>query len=105
MEQVGEFLANNYIWFLVVTLILVLALIGYLSEDRKRKKELDPKEKVEKKSEEEKKPIEKLDVKMKNVSLSEAIKDNKNKKEEPKNEAFDTLLIEDENKEEKKFEE
>ena len=105
MEQVGQFLANNYIWFLIATLILVLALIGYLSENKK-KKEADPKEeKKEEKKVEDEKTIEKLDVKMKNVSLNEAIKDNKNKKGEDKNETFDTLLIEEESKEEKKFEE
>lgn len=30
MESIVSFLADNYIWFLVITLILVFALIGYL---------------------------------------------------------------------------
>lgn len=30
MEKVIDFLLNNYIWFLVISLILIFALIGYL---------------------------------------------------------------------------
>lgn len=30
METIISFLADNYIWFLIITLILVFALIGYL---------------------------------------------------------------------------
>ena len=30
MDTLIDFLLNNYIWFLVISLILVFALIGYL---------------------------------------------------------------------------
>ncbi len=30
MEVLVDFLLNNYIWFLVISLILIFALIGYL---------------------------------------------------------------------------
>lgn len=30
METIITFLAENYLWFLIITLILVFALIGYL---------------------------------------------------------------------------
>ena len=32
-----DFLANNYLWFLVVTLILVFALIGYFVDQNEQK--------------------------------------------------------------------
>ena len=30
VSQINDFLANNYIWFLVISIILCLSLIGYL---------------------------------------------------------------------------
>ena len=35
MDTIITFLADNYIWFLVVTLILIFALIGYLVDTKK----------------------------------------------------------------------
>ena len=35
METIVIFLADNYIWFLVITLILIFALIGYLVDTKK----------------------------------------------------------------------
>ncbi len=35
METIISFLADNYIWFLIITLILVFALIGYLVDTKK----------------------------------------------------------------------
>ncbi|MBQ9833811.1 MAG: hypothetical protein IJO33_01305 [Bacilli bacterium] len=35
MNLVLDFLVNNYIWFLVITLILIFALIGYLADIKK----------------------------------------------------------------------
>ena len=49
MEGFTNFLANNYIWFLIISLILLFALIGYLvdvkeiksgKKERKQKEEL-----------------------------------------------------------------
>ena len=46
MDTLIDFLLNNYIWFLVISLILVFALIGYLvdtgTNHDKRKKKVTP---------------------------------------------------------------
>ena len=47
MDTLIEFLLNNYIWFLVISLILVFALIGYLVDSNtntqdKKKKQIKP---------------------------------------------------------------
>lgn len=34
MQAIITFLANNYIWFLIITLILIFALIGYLVDTK-----------------------------------------------------------------------
>ena len=39
MEALIDFLVNNYIWFLVITLILIFALIGYLVDTNEQKKD------------------------------------------------------------------
>lgn len=44
MDAIISFLADNYIWFLVITLILVFALIGYLvdtKQDERFTKEIE----------------------------------------------------------------
>lgn len=38
MEMMVDFLVHNYMWFLVTTIILILALIGYLVEEKEYKK-------------------------------------------------------------------
>ena len=49
MDAFTNFLANNYVWFLIVSLILIFALIGYLVDakeiktgkrEKKKKEEL-----------------------------------------------------------------
>lgn len=44
MDTLIDFLLNNYIWFLVISLILVFALIGYLVDTgtNKEKKKVKP---------------------------------------------------------------
>lgn len=46
MDKLIDFLLNNYIWFLVISLILVFSLIGYLvdltSNPKKNKNEIKP---------------------------------------------------------------
>ena len=37
MEHIINFISNNYIWFIIITIILVLALIGYLVDIKKDK--------------------------------------------------------------------
>ena len=50
MDEFTNFLANNYIWFLIISLILLFALIGYLVDVKEtkmgrklRKKRVEPK--------------------------------------------------------------
>ncbi len=47
MEVLINFLLDNYLWFLVISLILVFALIGYLvdftsNKDKPKKKKIKP---------------------------------------------------------------
>jgi len=46
MEALIDFLLNNYIWFLVISLIIIFALIGYLvdstNNNDKDKKKITP---------------------------------------------------------------
>ena len=49
MDTLIDFLLNNYIWFLVISLILIFALIGYLvdattnkGEEKKKVKPIAP---------------------------------------------------------------
>ncbi len=53
MEKFSEFLVNNYIWFLVATLILLFALIGYIVDSKKKDKEDKEIKEVKKKTKEE----------------------------------------------------
>lgn len=39
MQTFINFLVNNYLWFLVVTLVLVFALIGYLVDTNEKKED------------------------------------------------------------------
>lgn len=36
MQAIVDFLANNYLWFIVISLILIFALIGYLVDTSER---------------------------------------------------------------------
>lgn len=40
MENIIEFIGNNYSWFLTVTIILLFALIGYIYDSKKEKNDL-----------------------------------------------------------------
>lgn len=39
MQAFIDFLVNNYLWFLIITLILIFALIGYLVDTNEKKKD------------------------------------------------------------------
>lgn len=128
MEKFTEFLVNNYIWFLVGVLVLVFALIGYIADNKQKKKiasgEIQPKpkkEKKRKKSEEETKTEEiKAEMKdMENVSLGEVFSKKEEKTKEPKEDLpmtkeeaalekteilFDEPLIKEETPDENAFE-
>ena len=78
-----EFLIDNYIWFLVVAIILSLAMVGYFTELDKKKHPSTPK--LKKKTDEEL-----LDLEMKpGVTLQDAL----NKKSETPPEALTENLI------------
>lgn len=86
MDVFSSFLINNYLWFLIISLILIFALIGYLV-DTKKKEENDvkdlktKKDKKIKKSDEEK-FLEANEGIIENISLNEAVNEKKlNKKE------------------------
>lgn len=40
MEKFVNFVANNYVWFLTITIILIFALIGYIYDSKKNKSNL-----------------------------------------------------------------
>ncbi len=40
MEKIIEFIGNNYAWFLTITIILLFALIGYIHDSKRNKKDL-----------------------------------------------------------------
>ena len=74
MEAFTTFLANNYLWFLVIALILIFALIGYFVDASEQKKGVSSIVKQ--------KPVEKdihdLASKAANKSLNSAINDANN---------------------------
>lgn len=41
MQTIIDFLVNNYLWFLIISLILIFALIGYLVDTSERAKKED----------------------------------------------------------------
>ena len=40
METIVEFVANNYGWFLTITILLIFAIIGYIFDTKKSKEDL-----------------------------------------------------------------
>ena len=49
MQELMDFLLNNYIWFLIVSLIIIFALIGYLvdtTNNKEKKTKIKPIAKV-----------------------------------------------------------
>ncbi len=40
MDKIIEFVANNYGWFLTITILLLFALIGYIYDTKKSKEDL-----------------------------------------------------------------
>ena len=73
MEKIVEFIANNYAWFLTITILLLFALIGYIYDTKKSKSDLM------KKSEEEldEESLEKIQV-PEDKSLSDMVSKSKN---------------------------
>ena len=40
MENIVEFIGNNYAWFLTITILLLFALIGYIVDSKRNKNDL-----------------------------------------------------------------
>lgn len=81
MDVLVDFLLNNYIWFLVISLILIFALIGYLVDTTA------PKLKQEKETV---KPVIKMEKAEEKVSVHPSV-------EAYTNEDFDAPLIDEKN--------
>jgi len=47
MENIIEFIGNNYAWFLTATIILLFALIGYIVDSKRNKNDLLKKTEIE----------------------------------------------------------
>ena len=81
METILEFLVNNYLWFLIISLILIFALIGYIVDTHEKK---SPKLHFEKNNEED---INMETEVVENKSLKEMIEENE------KNEATEEINL------------
>lgn len=71
MTAITDFLVHNYFWFLVITLVLIFALIGYFVDEKERKKGLS----LIDKPKEPEKNIHDLAVNAVNKSLNTAVND------------------------------
>lgn len=38
MKEISIFLANNYVWFIIIDVLLLFALIGFLIDNKKKEK-------------------------------------------------------------------
>lgn len=41
MNEISIFLANNYIWFIIIVVLLLFALVGYFFEAKNKSKEIE----------------------------------------------------------------
>ncbi len=71
MEALTDFLANNYFWFLIVSLFLVFALVGYLVDQNEQKKGMSRINHIE----EPEMDMESLAAMAQNKSMNEAVTD------------------------------
>lgn len=92
MENVIEFLGNNYAWFLTATIILLFALIGYIVDNKRNQNDLFKKKEFE---------IEEIDVEniklQEGKSLNDIVSTSKNINPETQNvELTDVEILNDE---------
>ena len=100
MEKIIEFIGNNYVWFLTITILLLFALIGYIYDSKRSKSDLI--KKTEDEIDEE--SLEKIEI-PEGKSLSDLISKSKNINPETMNvELTDKSILEEEPKEEVKEE-
>lgn len=96
MDKFIEFVGNNYVWFLTVSILLLFALIGYIYDSKKNKNDLIKKSE----SELEVESLEKMAA-ANNKSLSDMVSKSKNINPETMSvELTDKSILEDEPKEE-----
>ncbi len=74
MDKLVEFVGNNYAWFLTITIILLFALIGYIYDSKRNKKDLLKKTEIEIDEE----SIENIVITDTSKSLSETVNTSKN---------------------------
>jgi len=79
MDAFTDFLARNYLWFLVISIVLLFALIGYFVDQREQKKGIS---KINKPKEPEVN-IEDLQALAQNKSLNNAVSDAMNSTAQP----------------------
>ncbi len=76
MQSIIDFLVNNYLWFIIIALILVFALIGYLVDTSERKNKEEDIESIEEKPIEEpikaNEPVESINM---NMGMEEDVKE------------------------------
>lgn len=103
MNDISIFLANNYMWFIIIDILLVFALIGYLFDSKRRQKEIEKTEILDTiKYNDAPETIEELKEQVKdnsNASLNETINKNNAQSVSDKTEVMDIPVVE-ENKEE-----
>ena len=95
MENIIEFIGNNYAWFLTATIILLFALIGYIVDSKRNKNDLLKKTEIE---------IEEIDIEniksQEGKSLNDVVTTSKNINPETKNVELTDVEILTEEKEE-----
>ncbi len=95
MDKLVEFVGNNYAWFLTITIILLFALIGYIYDSKRNKKDLL--KKTENELDEE--SIENIVITDTSKSLSETVNTSKNINPETKTvELTDESILDSTNK-------
>ena len=88
MEEFISFIEDNYLIFLLISLVLIFALIGYIVDAKKKEKGIvEQPKKIEKKKPEESIVTEDLKESLTGVSFDDVMKNNKEeKKKEEKSE-------------------
>ncbi len=93
MDKFIEFIGNNYVWFLTISILLLFALIGYIYDSKKNKNDLIKKSESELAVE----SLEKIAAEN-NKSLSDMVSKSKNINPETKSvELTDKSILENEN--------
>jgi len=92
MENIIEFIGNNYAWFLTITIILLFALIGYIVDSKRNKNDLLKKTEIE---------IEEIDIEniksQEGKSLNDVVSTSKNINPDTKSvELTDVEILNDE---------